>query len=230
MKKTNITQEQLVMPREKCMQLGAGALSDEELLAIILRTGTPGRPVLSLSSDILHMNPQFDGLVGLMYYDYAEYARIPGIGDCKAVELYAVGEIARRIWNRSKRKEIISFNSAEKVMEYFKEDLRYLDREVIHVLYLDNRTQLIRDIRLSEGTCCQSAVSARDVFIEALRLRAVCMIIVHNHPSGDPTPSEADISFTKELYKGGGLIGVALLDHVIIGDNCYYSFKEHQII
>lgn len=222
--------ESTELPREKCERYGAAELTDAELLAILLRTGTREKDVLELSEELLHINPQFDGLVGLTRFSTEEFQQLSGIGRVKALELSVVGEISRRIWRRNIRQNTKQFQTAEAVVNFCKEDMRHLPQEVIHVLYLDQQMQLIRDYELSKGTCNSAAVSPRDIFIEALRIRAVCMILVHNHPSGLPNPSEEDIELTRELKKAGDWIGITLIDHIIIGDNCYYSCKEQGII
>ncbi|MGP1588871.1 MAG: RadC family protein [Oribacterium sp.] len=218
------------LPRERCRLLGCAALTDGELLAILLRTGTREKSVLELSEELLHWNPEFDGLAGLIHYSAEELQSISGIGEVKAMELTVVGEISRRIWSRKIRKRTKRFRNAQDVMLFCKEDMRSLGYEEIRVLYLDNQMQLIREHAVSRGTCNHSALSPRDIFIEAFRLRAVCMVLVHNHPSGIPEPSEEDIALTRELEKAGDWIGITLVDHIIIGDNCYYSFKEQGII
>lgn len=218
------------LPRERCRVLGAEALTDAELLAIILRTGTRSKTVIELAGELLTLNSEFDGLAGLMHYSIDELRAVSGIGEVKALELSAVGEISRRIWRRTIRRRATSFHSAAEVMDFYKEDLRALQNEEIRVLYMDNQMQLIREFELSRGTCNQAAVSPRDIFIEAFRIRAVCMIMVHNHPSGIPYPSKEDRELTTELHRAGEWIGISLIDHIIIGDNCYYSFKEQGII
>ncbi len=218
------------MPLERFKRLGPKALSDTELLAIVLRTGTKGSSVLSVSDKILNLNPQFDGLVSLMHYDWSEFLRVSGVGEVKAIQLGCIGEIASRIWNRQKRTRHLVFSSASIVSAYYQEELRYLDHEVVKVLFLDSHQQLMKERLMAEGTCNTAAISQRDIFIEALRISAVCFIVVHNHPSGDPSPSEEDIIFTEKLYEGAELLGFSLCDHVIIGDNAYYSFREQEII
>ena len=218
------------MPYEKCMTLGPGSLTDAELLAILLRTGTRQHSVLEVSEKVLSINPEFDGLVGMMHFTPAEYQQVEGIGRVKAIQLSVVGEIAHRIWQRAKRVKHTVFSRPEQVAEYYMEDLRYLDHEVVRVLYLDYQMQLIKDKLLSTGTCCRSAISSRDIFIEALNIRAACFIMVHNHPSGDPSPSDEDIQFTQELEWAATLVGIRLIDHVVIGDNRYISFREQELI
>lgn len=218
------------MPYEKCKALGPESLTDAELLAILLRTGTKKYSVLEVSEKVLSMNPEFDGLVGMMHFTPAEYQQVEGIGQIKAIQLSVVGEIAHRIWQRSKRVKHTVFSRPDQVASYYMEDLRYLDHEVVRILYLDYQMQLLKDKLLSTGTCCRSAISSRDIFIEALSIRAACFIMVHNHPSGDPTPSEEDIQFTRELDQAAALVGIRLIDHVVIGDNRYISFREQEYI
>ncbi len=218
------------MPHEKCMKYGPEALTDAELLAVLLRTGTKGNSVMEVSERVLNINPEYDGLVGMMHFGVNEYCSVTGIGEVKAVQLSVVGEIARRIWNRKKRVRCMRFTDSRQVADYYMEDLRYLDHEVVRVLYLDHHMQLVREKLLSEGTNSRSAVSSREIFIEALKISASCLIMVHNHPSGDPSPSDDDISFTNELYRAGQIIGIGLVDHVVIGDNVYFSFIEQGLI
>ncbi len=113
---------------------------------------------------------------------------------------------------------------------YLKEDMRHLEYETVHILYLDNHKRLIRDFVVSRGTCSQTALSPREIFAEGIRISAVCMIMVHNHPSGDPEPSDEDIHFTRDLELAGRMVGIQLIDHIIIGDNRYYSFRKQGLI
>lgn len=217
-------------PDERCLAKGPEALSDQELLAILIRTGTREHSVLDVAEAVLSINPQYDGLVALMHHDIETLSKVKGIGEKKAIQLSVVGEISRRIWGRHKRRELQVFDHAQAVGDYYKEDLRHLDHEEIYVMLLDNHMQLMKEFKVSQGTCNRSAVSARDILTEALRVSAVGLILVHNHPSGNPKPSADDISFTKNLQKGSGLVGLMLLDHVVIGDNTYFSFKEQGLI
>ncbi len=217
-------------PREKCRMHGVKALTDQELLAILLRTGSKDKTVLELSEAVLHINPLYDGLVGLAHVSEAEYRQIPGIGDIRAMELCAIGEISARIWKRRRRVSEIDFRDPDSVAGYLKEDMRHLEYETVHILYLDNHKRLIRDFVVSKGTCSQTALSPREIFAEGIRICAVCMIMVHNHPSGDPAPSDEDIHFTRDLELAGRMVGIHLIDHIIIGDNRYYSFRKQGLI
>ncbi len=217
-------------PREKCRMYGVKSLTDQELLAILLRTGTRSKTVLELSEEILHINPLYDGLVGLAHVSEAEYRQIPGVGAIRAMELCAIGEISARIWKRRRRVSEIDFRDPDSVAGYLKEDMRHLEYETVHILYLDNHKRLIRDFVVSRGTCSQTALSPREIFAEGIRISAVCMIMVHNHPSGDPEPSDEDIHFTRDLELAGRMVGIQLIDHIIIGDNRYYSFRKQGLI
>ncbi len=217
-------------PREKCRRYGVKSLTDQELLAILLRTGAKDKTVLELSEEILHINPLYDGLVGLAHVSEAEYRRIPGVGSVRAMELCAIGEISARIWKRRRRVSEINFRDPDSVAGYLKEDMRHLDYETVHILYLDNHKRLIRDFIVSKGTCSQTALSPREIFAEGIRISAVCMIMAHNHPSGDPEPSDEDVHFTRDLELAGRMVGIQLIDHIIIGDNQYYSFRKQGLI
>lgn len=217
-----------LMPYEKCMRYGVSVLTDTELLAILLRTGTKGRSVLSVCNEILNLKQPLDGLVGLMHFRTEDYLEIEGIGAVKAMQLTVVGEIARRIWHRRRFSEDLFFTSPRQVSDHYQEKLRYLDHEEIHALFLDNQNRLLREEMMSRGSVNSAALTPREIFLSALRHHAVGIILVHNHPSGDPGPSEEDIFFTKRTEEAGRLLGITLMDHVIIGDHAYYSFKEQE--
>ena len=143
----------------------------------------------------------------------------------KSVELMAVGELCRRI-ARSSRRQSLCLNSPASIADYFMEDLCYLPREEMHVAMFNTKNILQHAMMLSAGTVNASLVSPRELFLEALRHRAVYLVLLHNHPSGDPKPSEADIRLTDRLAKSGELLNIPVLDHIIIGDHCYASFRE----
>lgn len=215
-----------LMPREKALARGFSALSEEELLAIILRTGRKGVTVLELSEEVLQVRKSCKGLTGLMHYSVQELTKVPGIGMAKAIELLAIGEIARRIWNSNVHEKLDCFRAPADVLLYFKEEMRHLDYEVVHVLYLDTKAKLLKDYFLAKGTASAASISGREIFREALTVSATCMILVHNHPSGDPTPSREDEALTDSIRRIGEYMGIPLVDHIVIGDNRYYSFKE----
>ncbi|MBQ6469657.1 MAG: DNA repair protein RadC [Lachnospiraceae bacterium] len=214
-------------PYERCFAYGAGVLTDEELLAVIFRTGTNGCDAVALAEMVLQSAGEETGLSGLNAMTVQELMQIPGIGRVKAVQVRAVCELARRMSLRSVKEGEI-FDSAGKVADHYMETLRHRETEAVFLLMLDTRLRLIREEEISTGTVCSSAVSVRELFIRALRHKAVRIILVHNHPSGDPEPSGADQELTLQAYRAGMLIGITLADHIIIGDHRYYSFLEDR--
>ena len=138
-------------------------------------------------------------------------------------------EISRRM-ARASFKPFLSFQSPQSIADYFMENTRYLEKEYVYLLMFDAKHKLIKDVRISEGTVNSSMLSPREVFVEALRYDAVYIILVHNHPSGDPTPSGQDIDITREMDRAGELIGIELSDHIILGNNCYVSLAERGIL
>ena len=216
-------------PYEKCAALGCEALTDAELLAIILRTGTKNKNSLELASDILSLDRASEGLLGLLHCSKEDFMTLQGVGEIKAFQLLALAELSRRIWKTGTRKRL-DFHSPETIASYYMEEMRHLEQEIIKVVYLDSRDSMISDRCISAGTVNSSIISSREIFIDALKHRAVSIIILHNHPSGDASPSKQDISFTMSLFEAGELVGIRLLDHIIIGDNTYYSFCEQGLL
>ena len=141
-----------------------------------------------------------------------------------------IGELSRRIWNCKARETPVSFTHPEQIADYYMEDMRHLEQEEIRVMFLNTKQNLIRDVLVSKGTVNASVVTPREILIEGLRCLAVSMILVHNHPSGDPSPSESDILLTRRVQEAGNVIGISLLDHIIIGDKRFLSFRQQQII
>lgn len=211
-------------PYEICEAYGPGALSDAQLLSVIMRTGAAGLCALDMSRSILKMLDK-DGIAGLYHISCEELRQIKGIGKVKALQLLCVAELSRRIVKsscglHSER----SFDSPGAVAEYFMEDLRHEDQEFVLVLCLDIKNRLISQTYVSKGTADQALISPREVFRYALSRRAFRIILVHNHPSGDPTPSSADICLTERIRDAGNLVGIPLADHIIVGDLCMVSF------
>ena len=216
-------------PYEKAAIHGAESLSDAELLAVILRSGTKDATARDLAEQILKLgNP--DGLPGLLHHSLADYQEIRGIGSVKAVQLFCIGELSKRIWKSAKvTSELICRNPAV-IAEYFMEEMRHKEQEFLKMLILNTKNVLMKDIDISKGTVNASLATPREIFIEALKYRATSVILLHNHPSGDPTPSNDDCLFTKRVAEAGKMIGISLLDHIIIGDNSYVSLKERGIL
>ena len=215
-------------PRERLKLRGAAALSEAELIAILLRTGMKGISVVELSHQILR---EFGSLEGLARAPLEAIAKIKGVGDTKAIQLKAAFELARRLSDSSRGKQRI-VSSPEDAAAVMREDMRSLDREEFRVLLLNTKNGLIKKCEVSRGSLNASIVEPREVFKDAIAASAASMILVHNHPSGDPTPSSEDITVTKRLVKAGDLLNIAVLDHIILGhrttkrDQDFVSLKE----
>ena len=216
-------------PVEKLMQSGPSVLSDAELLAIILRTGTNDISVINLAQSILNNHPVHKGLKGLNYQDVNMLMKIPGVGKVKATQILAITEISKRMSSEAAR-EHIRFDNADSVADYFMEECRYLQKERVYALFLNSANSLLHKHLISEGSVNRSIVSAREVFKEALHFDATHIVIIHNHPSGDVTPSDMDIMITKELYDLGEHMGIPIVDHIIIGDGIYTSLRELNLL
>ncbi len=209
-------------PRERLIQEGPKALSNQEIIAIILRTGTRKESVLQLAARVL---AAFDGLAMLREASIEELCQIKGIKEAKAVEIAAAIELGRRIHSlRSPDPYVV--RSPEDVSNYVMEDMRFLKQEHFDVLYLDTKNQVIHRQNIFIGSLNASIVHPREVFKEAFRRSAASIICLHNHPSGNPEPSREDIEVTKRLNGAGKILGIDLLDHIIIGDRKYVSLKE----
>ncbi len=214
------------LPYEKFERFGAEALTERELLAIILRTGTKEKSALELAGEVLSLaKPPREGLLGLYDVTLEELMEIKGIGFVKAVKLKCLTELSMRI-SKSSAREGLLFNSPDLVAQYFMETLRHKDTECVILVCLDAKGRMLGEKKLSDGSVRMSLISPRQIFLEALHAKAVNIILVHNHPSGDPTPSRQDRELTQNLYKLGEMMDILLLDHIIIGDNSYSSFKE----
>lgn len=211
------------LPYEKYECRGAEALSDAELLAVILRTGTSGQSVVDLARTILSREP--GGLLNLYRMNLEELREIPGIGKVKAIQLKCIGEISKRI-SMTQHLRGLYLNNPQTVADYYMEQLRYEEREILLLCMFDSKCRLIGDEVISVGTVSASLVSPREVFLKAVARHAVHIILLHNHPSGVPEPSLADQRATEQIRQCGELLGVRLSDHIIIGDHQYYSFKE----
>lgn len=215
-------------PCEKCLLRGPESLSDAELLAVILRTGSKGESALELSRKILALGGEGNGLLGIYHMSISDLIKIRGLGKVKAVQLKAIAELSKR-FARAQFSEGISFKDPVSVAEYYMEELRHLEQEVLLVVMLNSKGRLIRDQIVSKGTVRASLISPREIFIEALRNQAVSIILLHNHPSGVPDPSPEDIELTKRVKEAGEMLGIELIDHIIIGDCQAVSIREQGI-
>ena len=214
-------------PYEKCLRFGAEYLSDAELLAVIIRTGTAGKKSIDVAQEILSRNQK--SLLNLYYLSIKELVSIPGIGEVKAVQLKCLAEITKRLTKASRVREV-ALGSASSVAAYYMEELRHEDREKLILSMFDAKCVLLGDKVISIGTVNASLVSPREVFFCALASQAVHIILLHNHPSGIPLPSTQDKLVTRRIQEGGELLGIHLSDHIIIGDNQYFSFKEEHLL
>ena len=217
-------------PYEKCLSCGPEMLSDAELLAVIIRTGSRHFSSLELARKILDSGGEEDGLLGLLHRSMPELMELHGVGPVKASQLLCICELSRRIWRRAASGQELSFHSPEAIAGYYMEDRRHREQEELRAMFFNTRQVLIKDVLISRGTVNASLATPREIFIEALRYRAVSLILVHNHPSGDPSPSREDAAFTKRVRLAGEMVGIPLLDHIIIGDNTFLSLKERGML
>lgn len=206
-------------PREKLKKYGVKNLTDEELIAIILRCGTKNMSVKDLA---IKIKKEFKNLSDL---SYIELSKIKGMGEVKAITLLAAIELGIR--STYKEDKNIKLNRPENIYEFFKNKLIHLKQENLIAVFLDNKNKLIAYKTIFIGTINMSISHPREIFKEAIKNSCVYIVLVHNHPSGDPTPSIADLKFTNQVYKTGKIIGIPLLDHLIIGNNNYYSFYDN---
>lgn len=209
-------------PRERFIKDGPNSLSTPELLAIVLRTGTKNESVLQISNQLLM---KFEGLRNLMNASVEEISNLKGIGEAKAIQLLASFELGKRI-NRLQFDERLSIKSPDDCAKFMMDEMRFLEQEHFVCLYLNTKNQIITRETIFKGSLNASIVHPREVFKEACRRSASSIICLHNHPSGDPTPSREDIEVTKRLVECGKIIGIELLDHIIIGEHKYVSLKE----
>ena len=212
-------------PYEKCIQYGTASLSDAELLAVIIRTGGRGERATELACRILNNVPG-GKLGGLFQMSSRQLEEIKGIGRVKAVQLLCLTEITKRMMSQAVVETQLVCTEPGKVAAYFMPKMKFLEYEQVRLLILNGRNALVEDIVISNGSFNSAMASPREIFYNALKHRAVSIIILHNHPSGDPAPSREDVVLTKRLADTGGIAGIPLLDLIIIGDNRYVSMKE----
>ncbi len=213
------------MPYERFLRGGSKSLTDLELLALVLRNGSKDRDVFSLCEDILQAG-NGSGLLNLHQLSVEELTRIPGVGTVTAVKLKSIAEIAIRLSSQSKKQGLPVFLGASDVADYYMERFRHEEVEKCFLLMFDTRMHLIKESLLCSGTVKEALLSPRELFALALRHQAVSVILLHNHPGGDPAPSKADREITGRIAALGDMMQVPLLDHIILGDRYYYSFKE----
>ncbi|TFD92536.1 JAB domain-containing protein [Jeotgalibacillus sp. R-1-5s-1] len=209
-------------PRERLKMQGPQSLSNQELIAILLRTGSKQESVLTLANKLLH---EFNGLRSLKEASFEEITTLKGIGDAKAIQILAAVEIGRRIANIT-FEDRFTIRSPEDGASMLMNEMRFLTQEHFVALYLNTKNQVIHQQTIFIGSLNASIVHPREVFKEAFKRSAASIICAHNHPSGDPSPSKEDIDVTRRLVECGKMIGIEVLDHLIIGEKKYVSLKE----
>jgi DNA repair protein RadC len=212
-------------PRERLEHYGAGALQTAELLAIILRVGVRGENVIDVAQRLLR---DFGGLAGLMAADFGELCQAHGLGQAKAAQLKATMELASRLATLSpeQRPRITSPSDVARLLTI---EMAYLAQEQLRVLCLDTKNHVVAQQIIYQGTVNSSAVRVAEVFRPAISRTCPSVIVVHNHPSGDPTPSPEDVCTTEQLRKAGELLDIELLDHIVIGRHQFVSLKERGL-
>lgn len=213
-----------MLPYEVVKEYGVEELKDDELLAVFIRTGTKHQNAVEVASQILDSFPERN-LLGLCHIPWKELMKVSGIGEVKAIQLKCLAELARRI-SRTEAKKGLKFDRPETIWQYYRESLRHEEREKVILIMLDQKLQLICDAILSIGTVRESIVSPRELFLTALHEKAVQVMLLHNHPSGDPSPSNADLEITRKISILGEMMEIPLVDHIIVGDKTYCSLRE----
>ncbi|MBI5098692.1 MAG: DNA repair protein RadC [Nitrospirae bacterium] len=212
-------------PRERLLNAGAGNLSTAQLLAIILRTGGKDKSALGLARELL---VQFNGLKSIEDASVAEFSNTKGMGNAKVAQLKAAFELGRRLLQNEAGDavKIPSFRNSQEVYEYYRPRFYGLKKEKFLCALLDIKNRVFKETTVSDGTLTSSLVHPREVFRYAIKEAAVSVLFVHNHPSGDPSPSRDDIDITKRLIETGKIIGIKVLDHVVVSDGEYVSLME----
>ena len=216
-------------PRERLLSVGAENLSTTELLAIIISTGTHGSNVLDVAQELLSV---YDGKLDLLFTaDVQELSKLKGIGRAKAIQLKACFELSKRVHlSQFVKGDNYYFKSAEDIANYFMPLLRFQKQEYLMCIYLNSRGKMLKSETVSMGDIEGSMFYPREVFKGAIATSAYTIALIHNHPSGDPTPSDSDIQVSKQLKEAGELLGIQMMDHIIIGDGRYSSMKERNLI
>lgn len=215
-------------PRERLLKMGAENLSNAHLLAIILRTGGGGKSAIDLAIEMLDKAKSLKEIESASIKEFAEL-KIKGLGPAKIAQIKAAFELGRRLFRETDEKGP-AFSSSHDVYSYYHPLVKDLKKEVLFCAMLDAKNRIFRDCRISEGTLTNSLMHPREAFRNAIKESAASVIFVHNHPSGDPTPSREDISITERLVHTGEVVGIKVLDHIIIGFNKHISLMESGYI
>ncbi|MDO9088026.1 MAG: DNA repair protein RadC [Anaerolineaceae bacterium] len=216
-------------PRERLAEYGPGALSDAELLAIILRVGVQGESAVMVGQRLLK---SFGGLMGIHRAGYEEVCQQHGLGRAKAAQIKSAIEIGNRLAKQKiSEDQNVSFHSPEEVARFVQYEMAALDQEQLRVILLDTRNRLQKMVNLYTGSLNSSTVRIGELFKEAIRQNAAGIILVHNHPSGDPSPSPEDINLTRAAVQAGKLLDIEVLDHIVIGrgEDRFVSLKKKEL-
>ena len=214
-------------PREKLLALGVESLNNSELLAIILKTGARGENVVSMSNRILS---EFGGLDGILNAGYDDITKIKGIKNSKASQILAIAELYRRFQTLRSQRQNFKVTCPGDLAELLYNEFGYNNQEVLKLIMLNTKNMIIGMKDVFKGSLNSSIVHPREIFSEALKRNSASIIVCHNHPSGDPTPSKEDVNITLRLVECSKIMGIDLIDHIIIGSNKYISLKEKGII
>ena len=214
-------------PREKLISLGSSVVSNAELLAILIGTGTKDRSALDLAASLLAAEE--DGLGNLAGSTQEEICRISGMGITKACRIIAAFELGRRLATRPLPGRVL-ITSPDSIADLFMEEMRYYRKEFFQVLLLNSKGEIISIEKSSVGDLSSTIVHPREIFSGAVRRSAAAVVFVHNHPSGNPEPSGEDQEVTLRLIEAGKILGIRVLDHIIIGDGIYVSFRQRNLM
>jgi len=216
-------------PRERLKRYGAESLSEAQLLSIIISSGSPGlrKSALDLAHGILQ---KFGSLKGIESASISELCQVEGIGETKAAQIKSALELGRRTVSEKHSLYGKRFSTSGDVANYYTPLLKDIKKEVFRIVMLNSQNGMMKDVTISEGSLTASIVHPREVFKPAIRESAASIILIHNHPSGDPAPSREDKSITKKLVSTGEIIGINVLDHIIIGADGYFSFCDERLI
>lgn len=212
-------------PRERLLTVGPAGLRDAELLAILFRTGTREEGAVALADRVMR---HFDGLRRISLASIEELVQVKGIGPAKAIEIKAALELGMRLAHH-RAGDRIKVRSARDIVDYLMPVFRGYEVEQFKVVLLNTKNEIVRPVDVSYGTADRALALPRDVFRQAVREGATAVIACHNHPSGDPEPSQDDVMLTRRLKEAGDVIGIQLLDHIIFGDGRYVSLKEREL-
>jgi DNA repair protein RadC len=213
-------------PREKLIKYGEHTLTDTELLAILLRTGVKGMSAIDLARKIVQ---RFGSFRNMSHTSINKWKDIKGLGNAKLCQIKAAIELGRRFREKEMREEKPKVSKPEDVIDYIMPRMRDLKYELFTILHLDSKNRIFDKTELEQGTVNQANPIIREIFQKAIENFTASIICVHNHPSGDPEPSKEDKEFTKAIVRAGEVLNIKVLDHIIVGDNRYYSFADHNL-